>query len=96
MPPRKEDIKGKRPAYVVERDEAGGPIQKYLVWLCVALCVVLAVNSISVARNSGSNGPWTADPRVWRCLLPSRKSLLIPKGMHGPGVDVDISQSYSD
>ncbi|KAI9664802.1 MAG: hypothetical protein M1821_006250 [Bathelium mastoideum] len=71
MPPRKPDPKGKRPVYVVEKEEASGPMRKYLVWITAALCGILAVNGVQIARKLGDDRAETTDPRIWRCLLPS-------------------------
>ncbi|KAF2239392.1 hypothetical protein EV356DRAFT_528652 [Viridothelium virens] len=71
MPPRKIDKKGKRPVYIAEREEAVGPVRKYLISLVAALCTALAINGISVARKLGHDEPWITNPQIWWTLLPS-------------------------
>ena len=78
MPPTKPDTKGKRPAYIAEKEQVGRPIRKYMLWMSAAVCGVLAIKGISVARKLGDDRSWLADSRIWRCFLPSGKSLLPP------------------
>ena len=74
IPPQKPDLKGKRPVYVVEKEEASAPTRKYIVWLAAALCGALAVKAFTNSRKFRQNDDWITDPRVWRCLLPIGKS----------------------